>query len=272
MSTPGLRIGSQRPSTDPVFFNLTVPEELKEARMKTLRFTKRRISGVIASRHLCMLAILLMAHQICTAQGAETPFPEKYNVTWTSQSKNSSESMPVNAGSIACNVWVEDGDLLFYAARSGSYDEHGALLKLGRVRLTLSPNPFVEAPFFRQELKLHDGFIELEGRKETGKGPFHVNIKVWVEVHRPVVHLDVDANQRRAIEYGVMGISTRLLFKEGKVDDHVRSVGACSACSRKGGILPSCVLPKATVEGSTIRGRRHSSQYNRNTVLASVQV
>jgi len=142
----------------------------------------------------------LIAPSICNAEGAKSPFPEKYNVVWNSQSKNSSESMPVNAGSIACNVWVENGDLLFYVARSGSYDEHGALLKLGRVRLTLSPNPLLEATFFRQELKLHDGFIEIEGRKETGNGPLHVNIKLWVEVHRPVVHVDVDANQPVEVE------------------------------------------------------------------------
>lgn len=168
--------------------------------MKRLRVTKRSTSWVIVPCHLCILTLLLIAPSICNAEGAESPFPEKYNVVWNSQSKNSSESMPVNAGSIACNVWVEDGDLLFYVARSGSYDEHGALLKLGRVRLTLSPNPFLEAPFFRQELKLHDGFIEIEGRTEGGEVPLRVRIKLWVEVHRPVIHVDLDANQPVEVE------------------------------------------------------------------------
>ena len=35
------------------------------------------------------------------------------------------------------NVWVEDGELLFYVSRSGTFDEHNTLLKQGRVRVTL---------------------------------------------------------------------------------------------------------------------------------------
>src|ERR1700761_9151270 len=76
----------------------------------------------------------------------------QYNVVWNSQSKNSSESMPVGGGDIGCNVWVENNDLLFYIARSGTFDENGSMLKLGRVRLQLSPNPFKSN--FKQELKL----------------------------------------------------------------------------------------------------------------------
>jgi hypothetical protein len=34
-------------------------------------------------------------------------FPENYNVVWTSQSKNSSESMPCGGGGVGLNVWVE---------------------------------------------------------------------------------------------------------------------------------------------------------------------
>jgi hypothetical protein len=44
---------------------------------------------------------------------------DQYNITWTSQSRNSSESMPVGGGDIGCNVWVENGDILFYMSRSG---------------------------------------------------------------------------------------------------------------------------------------------------------
>lgn len=36
---------------------------------------------------------------------------DQYNVVWTSQSKNSGESMPVGGGDIGLNVWLEDGDL-----------------------------------------------------------------------------------------------------------------------------------------------------------------
>ena len=40
---------------------------------------------------------------------------------WTTQSKDSSESMPLGGGDVGLNVWVENDDLLFYICRSGSY-------------------------------------------------------------------------------------------------------------------------------------------------------
>lgn len=58
--------------------------------------------------------------------------PENYNVVWNSKSKNASESMPLVGGDIGCNVWVENGDILLYIQRSGSLDENGEYLKLGR--------------------------------------------------------------------------------------------------------------------------------------------
>ncbi|RYZ26724.1 MAG: hypothetical protein EOO10_14760, partial [Chitinophagaceae bacterium] len=39
---------------------------------------------------------------------------DRHNITWTSQSQNSGESMPVGGGDIGLNVWVENGELLFY--------------------------------------------------------------------------------------------------------------------------------------------------------------
>ena len=76
----------------------------------------------------------------------------RYNVVWNSQSKNSSESMPLGGGDIGCNVWTENNDILFYISRSGTFDENNSFLKLGRVRLSLYPNPFKNS--FKQELKL----------------------------------------------------------------------------------------------------------------------
>ena len=54
-----------------------------------------------------------------------------YNIVWNSQSQNSSESMPCGGGDIGLNVWVENGELLFYMSRSGTFDENNSMLKLG---------------------------------------------------------------------------------------------------------------------------------------------
>ena len=51
---------------------------------------------------------------------AQLPVVENYNQIWTTQSNNSSESMPLGGGDIGANVWVEKGDLYFYFSRSGT--------------------------------------------------------------------------------------------------------------------------------------------------------
>ncbi|UUF13601.1 MULTISPECIES: DUF5703 domain-containing protein [Flavobacterium] len=114
---------------------------------------------------------------------AQIPALDNYNQVWNTQSSNSSESMPLGGGDIGMNVWVENGDLYFYFLRSGTFDEHNTLLKLGRVKVTLSPNPFAGKEGFHQELKLKDGYI-LIGQNDT-------KIKLWVDVFKPIIHLDL---------------------------------------------------------------------------------
>ena len=40
--------------------------------------------------------------------------------------------MPCGGGDIGMNVWVENGELLIYVARSGSFNEDNALMKAGQ--------------------------------------------------------------------------------------------------------------------------------------------
>lgn len=110
-----------------------------------------------------------------------------YNVVWNSQSLNSAGSMPLGGGDIGCNVWVENNDIIFYIARSGTFDENNSMLKLGRVRVSLSPNPFKTT--FRQELKLKQGYIEIHGDNNT-------LIKLWVEVFKPVIHVEISSDEK----------------------------------------------------------------------------
>ncbi len=85
-----------------------------------------------------------------------------YNIIWTTQSQNTSESMPCGGGDIGMNVWVEKGELLIYVARSGNFDENNALFKTGRIRVKLFPNVF-EGNVFKQELHLNEGYVTVEG-------------------------------------------------------------------------------------------------------------
>jgi hypothetical protein len=105
--------------------------------------------------------------------------PKDYE--WRTPSKNSSESMPCGGGDIGMNVWVEDGDVLFYLSRSGCFDENNTLLKLGRFRVHLS-KPFALSSF-RQQLVLKDGYVQVtDGQKW---------VQIWADVNKPVVHVEV---------------------------------------------------------------------------------
>jgi hypothetical protein len=138
-------------------------------------------------KYLQLFFILLFNTAVLAQNGKTT---EQYNVTWTSLSKNSSESMPCGGGDIGLNVWVEKGELFFYIARSGTFDENNAMLKLGRVRVKLSPNPF-EGHNFKQQLALQNGAIFINGKS----GEIATHIKLWVDVYRPAIHLSIKSNK-----------------------------------------------------------------------------
>ena len=118
-----------------------------------------------------------------------------YHLLWTSQSRNSSESMPCGGGDIGLNVWVENGEIFFYIAKSGTFDEHNTMLKLGRVRINLSPNPFA-GKFFRQELNLQEGHVTISG----SDGGLFAHLKIWVDVFHPVVYVEVESSQKVQVE------------------------------------------------------------------------
>lgn len=138
-----------------------------------------------ASLRLKTLSVLFISLWFITQTQAQ-----QQNVIWTSQSKNSSESMPVGGGDIGVNVWVENGAVYLYLSRSGTFDENNTLLKLGRVKLKLSPNPF-EGKTFKQELILKDGYVQITGVKDD----LNAQVNVWVDVFKPIVNLEVKANK-----------------------------------------------------------------------------
>ena len=118
------------------------------------------------------------------------PVLPSYNITWNSPSRNAAESMPCGGGDIGLNVWAQNGELFLYMAKSGSFDENNALLKSGRIRVKCTPNAF-DGDYFKQELKLEEGYIQIDGRNNK----LQTTIKVWVDVFRPVIHIDVSGNE-----------------------------------------------------------------------------
>ena len=109
-------------------------------------------------------------------------FVSGYDVSWNSLGANENDSMPIGNGDIAANVWTEqNGDVVMLLAKADAWTELGKLVKLGRLRLHLDPNPFVGTGPFTQSLKLENASIEI-----TSGGN---SLRVWVDANHPVMHI-----------------------------------------------------------------------------------
>ena len=138
---------------------------------------------------LLATAALAIACQGLSAATEGDSLPSVCNVVWTSPSKDSSGSMPLGNGDIGLNVWVEGGgDLLLYVGKTDSWDENSRLLKLGRLRLQFSHNPFSAGKPFRQVLRTEEGAIEIA----AGQDGRELRVRLWVDANRPVVRIETE--------------------------------------------------------------------------------
>ena len=110
-------------------------------------------------------------------------FVHDNDVVWHAPGTNENDSMPIGNGDLAANVWTEpNGDLVLLAAKTDAWTELGKLVKLGRVRMRLSPALFGDGAQFEQKLLLEKGSIEIRS------GP--KNIRIWIDANHPVMHVE----------------------------------------------------------------------------------
>ena len=125
-----------------------------------------------------LIALLLIA-------GSESIIGQnvaQYNVAWHELGDDENASMPFGNGEIAGNVWTEqNGDVILLLARTDAWSENAQLLKVGRVRISLSPNPFVNAKV-AQILHLEDGTVVISNSKGE--------VKIWADANLPVVRVE----------------------------------------------------------------------------------
>jgi hypothetical protein len=108
------------------------------------------------------------------------------NLVWTSAGHGPADSLPLGNGALGINLWVEeDGDLLFYLSRNDAYSEVSQLCKVGKVQISLFPNPFSGPCDFVQELNLRNGICTITAGPSDGQ----VVLRVFVDVDAPVVHV-----------------------------------------------------------------------------------
>ena len=141
---------------------------------------------------------------------------------WTSPSQNSAGSMPCGGHDVGMNVWVEDGDVMFYVARSGMFDENNTLLKAGRFRLSLASDPFRGGDgTFSQTLRLSDGAVYVKGGD--------AEVRIWADVHTSAVFMEITSKTKT---------DAILSYESWRYKDRPVTKAECQQCSYK------WVLPK----------------------------
>lgn len=176
--------------------------------------------------------------------GVSALWSQHANVVWNTPSHNSSESMPCGGGDIGMNIWVEEGDILFYVSRSGTFDENNCQLKQGRFRLRLSPNPFKETKDFRQELKLKDGYVEVEAGG--------TQIQFWVDVFHPVIHVEI---------VNAQPLQTEVSYENWRYQERPIRKGEGQQCSYK------WAPPKGTVTNADFVSLKDNESGKKNQLL-----
>src|SRR5687768_1541374 len=97
---------------------------------------------------------------------------------------------------------------MFYIQKSGTFDENNSMPKLGRVRLTLNPNPF-ESGAFEQRLLINDGYVRFTGNDNT-------TVILWVDVFNPVIHVEIVSPKK---------ISLSALYENWRYEDYTIRTG-----------------------------------------------
>ena len=194
--------------------------------------------------HTLLAALTLLAGGAAVAGSptAEQQLAQRlaaYDVVWDSPSLNSAGSMPLGNGDIGVNAWVEaGGDLVLYVSKTDAWDENGRLCKIGRLRVKCEPSLAVKDGF-RQQLKLRDGAIVIEGKIQGQPA----SLRLWVDANQPVVRVEADATVsvtcRAAVELW------RLRERPLGPDDDSHSGGGLSAQAWKPTVLPDVVVPTA---------------------------
>jgi hypothetical protein len=133
--------------------------------------------------HIVWLGLSMTCFGTVVALASENPFVSVNDVTWTELGHNENDSMPIGNGDLAANVWTEqNGDLMLLVAKADAWTGLGRLVKLGRVRIQIAPNPFVGSADFQQVLRLENGRIEIKSGANL--------VLVWVDANRPVIHVE----------------------------------------------------------------------------------
>lgn len=106
------------------------------------------------------------------------------DVTWSTPGQSSRDSLPLGNGNLAANVWTEpSGDIVLYLAKNDAWDHLGRLIKLGRLRVRVTPSLAVGK--FEQKLSLADASVTVANGDAS--------VRLWLDAHGPRLVVEVSA-------------------------------------------------------------------------------
>jgi len=151
----------------------------------------------MGQRILAAVTVLWVCCGFAWAGGVQGP--GRYNVVWDSPSEGPSGSMPLGNGDISANVWMEaGGQLCFYIGKTDAWGDNARLLKVGKVRVTIEPNPCGAGIEYRQTLNLENGEIVFEfGGKAKAETP--TTLRIWVDASDPVIYISGESPEPLAL-------------------------------------------------------------------------
>jgi alpha-L-fucosidase 2 len=144
------------------------------------------------NQRMKLLHILLAALVPAASTSLRAVDLSRYNVVWNTPSKDASGVMPIGNGDLAADVYaIENGDLFLLLAKNDAYNYQGDIFKTGRVRVSLTPNPFMTDKAFRQTLDLNTGSIRIEADG--------IVLCVWADAKRPLFHVEITSPREVAV-------------------------------------------------------------------------
>ncbi len=142
-----------------------------------------RIAATFAFLSICLISAFASS---AFADGHDA---SRYNVVWNTLGKDFNDSMPLGNGDIGLNVWTEqNGDIVFLVGKTDAYTENGQQVKLGRVRVRLTPNPFAAATSFTETLNVAQGELDILAAEPNNQ---KTTVRIWVDANHPVAHMEV---------------------------------------------------------------------------------
>lgn len=131
---------------------------------------------------------LILLFSVCCYITFAQPDLSKYQIVWNTPSVDKTGQMPLGNGDIAAGVYTIENDALYLLlAKNDAYTYNGDIFKTGRVRVDISPNPFVKGKAFKQTMNMLSGSVDI-----VADG---VKIAVWADANKNVYHVEIESDK-----------------------------------------------------------------------------